>query len=104
MGGDLRKGFTFGGVTFEEYRGQATDAAGNTARFIAAGEGHAILNLPAFVQPFKVDYPYGAVDNVPMFTIGQPYLWLKFDGLNTANSDSPVLCEFYKVQLDPLKQ
>lgn len=42
MGGDLRKGFTFGGVTFEEYRGQATDAAGNTARFIAAGEGHAI--------------------------------------------------------------
>jgi hypothetical protein len=38
---DMRAGFTFGGVTFEEYRGQATDANGTTRRFIAAGEAHA---------------------------------------------------------------
>ncbi len=37
---DPRKGFTFGGITFEEYRGFATDAAGNVRRFIAAGEAH----------------------------------------------------------------
>lgn len=41
IGGDLRKGFTFGGLTFEEYRGQATDAAGSTQKFIAAGDGRA---------------------------------------------------------------
>jgi hypothetical protein len=41
MGGDIRKGFAFGGVTFEEYRGTATDAAGTVRRFIASGEGHA---------------------------------------------------------------
>jgi hypothetical protein len=41
MGGDIRKGFKFGGVTFEEYRGTATDAAGNVRQFIEAGEGHA---------------------------------------------------------------
>ena len=29
LGNDYRTGFTFGGITFEEYRGQATDAAGN---------------------------------------------------------------------------
>ena len=37
---DMRAGFTYGGVTFEEYRGQATDANGVTRRFIAAGEAH----------------------------------------------------------------
>ena len=36
LGGDLRKGFTFGGVTFEEYR-----AVVDGQRFIAAGAGHA---------------------------------------------------------------
>jgi hypothetical protein len=38
---DMRAGFTFGGVTFEEYRGQATDMNGVTRRFIAAGDAHA---------------------------------------------------------------
>ena len=41
MGGDIRKGFTFGGVTFEEYRGTATDAAGTARKFIEDDEGHA---------------------------------------------------------------
>lgn len=34
-GGDLRKGFTFGGLTIEEYRGRV-----GATRFIAAGEAH----------------------------------------------------------------
>lgn len=38
---DVRAGFTYGGITFEEYRGQATDINGNARRFIAAGEAHA---------------------------------------------------------------
>ena len=37
---DMRSGFTYGGITFEEYRGQATDANGTSRRFIAAGEAH----------------------------------------------------------------
>jgi len=37
---DMRAGFTYGGLTFEEYRGQATDVNGVTRRFIAAGEAH----------------------------------------------------------------
>jgi hypothetical protein len=38
---DVRRGFTYAGITFEEYRGQATDPGGTTRRFIAAGEAHA---------------------------------------------------------------
>ncbi len=37
---DPRKGFKFGGITFEEYSGTATDKDGNTRRFIAEGEAH----------------------------------------------------------------
>jgi len=37
---DNRTGFTFGGVTFEEYRGQATDANGTVRKFIADDEAH----------------------------------------------------------------
>lgn len=40
IGQDPRKGFTFSGVTFEEYRGVASDEEGNARRFIASGEGH----------------------------------------------------------------
>jgi len=38
---DPRKGFPFGGIIWEEYRGVATDAEGTSRRFIAANEGHA---------------------------------------------------------------
>lgn len=41
LGGDPRKSFRFGSMIFEEYVGKASDAAGNTRRFIASGEGHA---------------------------------------------------------------
>jgi hypothetical protein len=46
IGGDPRKGFTFAGITFEEYRGTATDKDGTTRAFIDStasplmGEGH----------------------------------------------------------------
>jgi hypothetical protein len=42
LGGDPRHEFSFGGLTFEEYRGQATDAAGTVRKFIADDEAHAV--------------------------------------------------------------
>jgi hypothetical protein len=39
-GEDPRKNFSFGGITWEEYRGTGTDAGGNTRKFITANEGH----------------------------------------------------------------
>ena len=38
---DVRSGFTYTGVTFEEYRGQASDGNGTVRKFIAPGEAHA---------------------------------------------------------------
>jgi len=62
------------------------------------------LNLAAFTQPFKIDYTYGAHDHVPMFNAAPPERWLKFDGLNTADSNKEVLVEFYRCLLDPLSE
>lgn len=41
LAGDLRRGFSYGGILWEEYLGQASDMDGNTRRFIAANDGHA---------------------------------------------------------------
>ena len=38
LGGDPRGGFKFGGITFEEYRGQAPNANGDVQKFLSAGE------------------------------------------------------------------
>lgn len=41
LGQDVRTGFLFGGIMFEEYRGTADDADGTARPFIAANEAHA---------------------------------------------------------------
>lgn len=57
-----------------------------------------------FTQPFKADYSNGIVYNVPMFGVVPGEWYLRFEGLNTANSGAPVLVEFYRVSLAPLKE
>lgn len=54
---DPRKGFSFGGIVFEEYRGTATDEDGNARRFIAANEGHAFPE--GTINTFKNIYAPG---------------------------------------------
>jgi hypothetical protein len=66
---DVRKGFSFGGLVFEEYRGKASDLDGNVRRFIAPGEAHAfpvgtINSFATYNAP--VDF------NETVNTLGQP--------------------------------
>ena len=66
---DMRKGFTFAGVTFEEYRGQATDPDGVVRRFIAENEGHA---FPLGTSQTFATYFAPADFNESVNTMGQP--------------------------------
>jgi hypothetical protein len=66
---DMRSGFTFGGITFEEYRGQATGYDGTTRRFIAAGEGHC---FPVGTTQSFVTYFAPADFNETANTLGLP--------------------------------
>jgi hypothetical protein len=84
VGTDPRKGFNFGGITFEEYRATATDPTTGSARaFIAAGEAHF---FPVGTQnTFKVHYaPANLMETVntpgmPMYarqTMDQKGRWI----------------------------
>jgi len=91
---DVRAGFTFGGITFEEYRGQATDANGQTRRFIAAGEAHA---FPLGTVDTFATYFAPADFNETVNTLGQPlyakHEARKFDrgtDLHTQSNPLPV--------------
>ncbi|GHU19497.1 minor capsid protein E [Alphaproteobacteria bacterium] len=66
---DMRTGFTFAGITFEEYRGQATDMNGNVRRFIAANEGHC---FPTGTAETFVTYFAPADFNETVNTLGLP--------------------------------
>jgi hypothetical protein len=65
LGEDNRKGFTFGGITFQEYRGGV-----NGSRFIAAGEGHA---FPEGTMDTFATYFAPADFNETVNTIGQAF-------------------------------
>lgn len=41
IGGDMRNGFTFAGLTFEEYRASTAGSDGNQKKYITAKDGHA---------------------------------------------------------------
>lgn len=74
---------------------EVTDAKAGLIKF---------LNVASYVQPFKVDYSNATVDNVPLFTVGLVEKWLRFVGLNGANSDKKVMVDLYRVSFSPLEQ
>lgn len=66
---DMRSGFTFAGITFEEYRGQATDPDGNVRKFIASGEAHC---FPVGTIDTFATYFAPADFNETVNTLGKP--------------------------------
>jgi hypothetical protein len=66
---DQRAGFEFAKITFEEYRGQASDAEGENRRFIAPGEAHV---FPLGTMDTFATYVAPADFNEAANTLGQP--------------------------------
>ncbi len=66
---DMRSGFTFCGITFEEYRGQATDPEGTVRRFIERDTGHC---FPVGTASTFTTYFAPADFNETVNTLGQP--------------------------------
>ena len=93
---DMRSGFSYSGITFEEYRGQASfvqaDGTLGSRRFIAAGEAHA---FPVGTVDTFATYFAPADFNETVNTIGQPLYAKqeprKFDrGTDLAHADQPA--------------
>jgi hypothetical protein len=51
-----------------------------------------------------IDYTYGAHYQVDALTQPQQERWLRFEGLNTSDSNNPVIVDVFRFALDPLKE
>lgn len=87
-----------------------TDSAGvpvtvpGTKYVIHANQGAiSFSDVSGYTQPFKVSYDYGAASEVAMFRAAQPEVWLRFDGVNTADANKPVVVDLYRVAVNPTK-
>lgn len=69
LSGDYRGRFLFGGITFEEYRGNSKDSAGTTRKFVEANYAYAFpLGTSSFIEVFApADF------NETVNTPGLPY-------------------------------
>lgn len=59
---------------------------------------------PAPVMPLKAAYSYGAHKSVAFFTEAQPELEFRYEGVNLAKGNAPVIAEYYRVAADPLQE
>ena len=57
-----------------------------------------------YVEPFKADYAFGAAQSTAMFTQPLPERWIRFEGLNTADSNREVVIDLYRVAINPAKE
>lgn len=60
-----------------------------------------MLAIPG-TQPYRAAYVHATKDVVPMFKAGQVERFLRFSGLNTANSNKGAVVELYRVVFDPV--
>lgn len=91
-------------VTVKDSAGSPSTLTLNTHYKINLNHGMVeIVNLASFVQPLKIDYTYASQVNVTAFSQASQERWIRFEGLNTANSSAPMLVEVFRTVLDPMK-
>lgn len=61
-------------------------------------------DAPAPTPPLLAAYSYSGYDQVSFFTTQLPMLEFRYEGINLAEDNAPVICEFYKGSPDPLKE
>lgn len=63
-----------------------------------------IVDIGTYVLPLTVSYSYAQVQNVAFFTQPITEVAVRFEGVNTADSNKKVLVELYRVATDPTKE
>lgn len=89
-----------------------TDSAGTPATLTRGTHYNAddrfgsveILSLGAFTQPFKAAYTHAGGTQVNFMTQAQPIIEFRYEGINLAEDNAPVIVEFYKAATDTLEE
>jgi len=94
-------------VVIKDSTGSPKTLTANTNYKLNAVGGHIeLLDLTTggpFVQPFKADYTPGISNEVGLFTDSAKEYFLRFEGLNTANSNAPVVVDLFRFVMAPSK-
>jgi hypothetical protein len=95
-------------VVIKDSTGTPKTLVANTNYSLNAKAGHiTLLDITTggpYVQPFKADYTPGACYEVGLLTQGSVEYYLRFEGLNTADTNEPVIIDLYRVMFDPAKE
>lgn len=90
-----------------------TDSAGSPVTLTAgthydvesADFGTIVIKALTGTQPYKASYTAASgAKNVGLFQTPSKERWIRFEGLNTADENAPVLIELYRTVLDPQKE
>jgi hypothetical protein len=91
-----------------------TNAAGSTT--YVAGTDYTVnlksglISIPktgsaiADASSVKANYVCGNSEKVAAFTKTNKEYWLRFEGLNTAEGDNPVIVDIYRTRFQPMKE
>lgn len=64
----------------------------------------ALPSAPAPTMPLTAAYSYAGYSQVAFFTQALPILEFRYEGVNLAEDEAPVIVEWYKVGPEPLKE
>lgn len=62
-----------------------------------------LLKTEGLTAPLKAAYTYGKATEIDMMQAANEGYYVRFEGLNTAKGNAPVLIEMHKVDIDPAK-
>jgi hypothetical protein len=63
-----------------------------------------LLDVTGFTQPFAAAYTHAGGKQVNFLTQAQPIVEFRYEGVNMAEDNAPVICEIYKMATDPLQE
>lgn len=89
-------------VTVKDSAGSPATLVNNTDYVIESAKFGRIriVNLGAYVQPFKVSYTYATRTIIPLFNDAQKNFFLHMEGINTVDSTN-FLAQFYNTRFSP---
>ena len=61
-------------------------------------------DLTGVTGAITASYSYGTANVTAMFTQPLPERWVRFEGLNTADSNKEVVIDLYRVAINPTKE
>ena len=61
-------------------------------------------SAPALTQPFKAAYKHAGARQVAFFNSAPKLMQMRYEGVNLAEDNAPVIAEFYKISTAPLQE